>query len=168
MRILVPASLLVSFAANDGEELVTMSSMPSMVADVLSRLPAPLRSLAGSRLKTLTLSRRHVQVGVATMGVLFGVAVLDGVRTAGRSRFYQDAQRIFGLHAYGHMAAALLTRGYTPGVATSPTVVLGALAIAARRRARPLQPASGGARRRLLARTRSHPGRLRRGASHPH
>ena len=78
MRILVPASLLVSFAANDGEELVTMSSMPSMVADVLSRLPAPLRSLAGSRLKTLTLSRRHVQVGVATMGVLFGVAVLDG------------------------------------------------------------------------------------------
>jgi len=124
MRILVPASLLVSFAANDGEELVTMSSMPSMVADVLSRLPAPLRSLAGSRLKTLTLSRRHVQVGVATMGVLFGVAVLDGVRTAGRSRFYQDAQRIFGLHAYGHMAAALLTRGYTPGVATSPTVVL--------------------------------------------
>ena len=124
MRILVPASLLVSFAANDGEELVTMSSMPSMVADVLSRLPAPLRSLAGSRLKTLTLSRRHVQVGVATMGVLFGVAVLDGVRTAGRSRFYQDAQRIFGLHAYGHMVAALLTRGYVSGAATSPTVVL--------------------------------------------
>ena len=121
MRVLVPASLLVSFAANDGEELATMSAT---MAGTLARLPAPLRSLAGSRLEALTVSRRHVQVGVATMGVLVGAAALDGVRTAGRGRFYQDAQRLFGLHAYGHMAAALLTRGYVSGAATSPTVVL--------------------------------------------
>ena len=121
MRVLVPASLLVSFAANDGEELATMSAT---MAGTLARLPAPLRSLAGSRLEALTVSRRHVQVGVATMGVLVGAAALDGVRTAGRGRFYQDVQRLFGLHAYGHMAAALLTRGYVSGAATSPTVVL--------------------------------------------
>ena len=121
MRVLVPASLLVSFAANDGEELATMSETMS---GALARLPAPLRSLAGSRLEALTVSRRHVQVGVATMGVLVGAAALDGVRTAGRGRFYQDVQRLFGLHAYGHMAAALLTRGYVSGAATSPTVVL--------------------------------------------
>ena len=108
MRVLVPASLLVSFAANDGEELATMSETMS---GALARLPAPLRSLAGSRLEALTVSRRHVQVGVATMGVLVG-------------RLYQDVQRLFGLHAYGHMAAALLTRGYVSGAATSPTVVL--------------------------------------------
>ena len=121
MRVLVPASLLVSFAANDGEELATMSAT---MAGTLARLPAPLRSLAGSRLEALTVSRRHVQVGVATMGVLVGAAALDGVRTAGRGRLYQDVQRLFGLHAYGHMAAALLTRGYVSGAATSPTVVL--------------------------------------------
>ena len=42
-------------------------------------------------------------------------------------------------------------------------VVVGALAAAARRCARPLQPAPGGARRRLLAGARPRPGRLRRG-----
>ena len=121
MRVLVPASLLVSFAANDGEELATMSAT---MAGTLARLPAPLRRLAGPRLGALTVSRRHVQVAVPVMGLLFGAAALDGVRTAGRGRFYQDAQRLFGLHAYGHMAAALLTRGYASGAATSPTVVL--------------------------------------------
>ena len=121
MRVLVPASLLVSFAANDGEELATMSAT---MAGTLARLPAPLRRLAGPRLGALTVSRRHVQVAVPVMGLLFGAAALDGVRTAGRGWFYQDAQRLFGLHAYGHMAAALLTRGYASGAATSPTVVL--------------------------------------------
>lgn len=121
VRVLVPASLLVSFTANDGEELATMSGT---MAGTLARLPAPLRSPVGSGTEVPTVSRRHVQVGVATMGVLVGAAALDGVRTAGRSRFYQDVQRLFGLHAYGHMAAALLTRGYVSGVATSPTVVL--------------------------------------------
>lgn len=121
MRVLVPASLLVSFAANDGEELATMSAT---MVDTLARLPAAVRSRAGSRLEALAVSRRHVQVGVATMGLLYGAAALDGVRTAGRGWFYQDVQRAFGLHAYGHMAASALTRGYTSGVATSPTVVL--------------------------------------------
>lgn len=116
-RVAVPASLLLSFAANDGEELLTMAAT---TGDVIARLPAPLRH----RLAGVSPSQRHVAVGVAVVALLYSAAAVDGVRTAGRGRLYQDIQRVFGLHGYFHVAASLLTRGYTSGVATSPTVVL--------------------------------------------
>ncbi|MEL4503812.1 HXXEE domain-containing protein [Luteococcus sp. H138] len=98
-RWLIPLSLWVSFLANDGEELLTM---------------AP----------TTGVSQTHVRVGVATMGVLYGAAVVDGIRTRGRGWLYQDVQLVFGAHGFGHLAASALTGRYTTGVATSPTVVL--------------------------------------------
>lgn len=98
-RWLVPASLLGSFVANDGEELCTMAST--------SRLP-----------------QSHVRAALATMGVLVTVAAVDGVRTRGRGWLYQDVQLVFGAHGFGHIAASALTGRYTSGVLTSPTVVL--------------------------------------------
>lgn len=98
-RWLVPLSLWGSYLANDGEELATMA-------------------------RTTGLPQRHVQVGVAVMGALYAAAVADGIRTRGRGRLYQDVQLTFGAHGFGHLAASALHRGYTTGVATSPTVVL--------------------------------------------
>lgn len=101
-RLLVPASLMLSFAANDGEELLTLAG------------PTPFGEV----------SQRHVEVGVAVIGALVAAATLDGIRTRGRGWFYQDVQRVFGLHGYVHLASAVLARGYVSGVVTSPTVVL--------------------------------------------
>ncbi|WP_420174276.1 HXXEE domain-containing protein [Luteococcus sp. OSA5] len=98
-RWLVPLSLWGSFLANDGEEWLTM---------------AP----------TTGLPQTHVDVGIATMGVLLGAATLDGIRTRGRGWLYQDVQLVFGAHGVGHIAGSVLLRRYTTGVATAPTVVL--------------------------------------------
>lgn len=98
-RWLVPASLWLSFVANDGEEVATMP-------------------------RTTSLPQRHVTVAVAVMGVLYSAAVLDGWRTRGCGWLYQDVQRVFGLHGWWHIAASVITRRYTSGVATSPLVVI--------------------------------------------
>lgn len=103
-RWLVPLSLWGSFLANDGEELLTMARTP----------------LPGGR----HLSQRHVTVGVSVMGTLYAAAAVEGIRTAGRGRLYQDVQLAFGAHGFGHLGAAALIRGYVSGVATSPSVVL--------------------------------------------
>ena len=116
-RSTVPLSLLVSFAANDGEELRTMASTQAATVD---RLPGwwPL----SGRLREV--DQTHVTVAVTSMGLLYAVAAFDGVRSRGRSPLYQDVQWVFGVHGLGHLAAAALTRGYVTGVLTCPTVVL--------------------------------------------
>ncbi|MFE2147875.1 HXXEE domain-containing protein, partial [Streptomyces sp. NPDC059456] len=45
-------------------------------------------------------------------------------RTGGRSAFYQAALNGFGLHGLVHLGQAAATRGYTPGVVTSPLLVV--------------------------------------------
>jgi hypothetical protein len=62
-------------------------------------------------------------VAVGLMGVLIAAAAADGARTGGRSGLYQAALAGFGAHAAGHVAASVVTGGYTPGVLTAPTVV---------------------------------------------
>ncbi|MCF2435573.1 HXXEE domain-containing protein [Streptomyces thinghirensis] len=47
-----------------------------------------------------------------------------GRLTGGRSAAYQTALNAFGLHGLVHLAQAALVRGYTPGAATSPLVVV--------------------------------------------
>lgn len=58
------------------------------------------------------------------MGVIVAAAAADGYRTGGRSAFYQTSLNGFGLHGVVHLAQAAATRGYTPGVVTSPLVVI--------------------------------------------
>lgn len=129
-RWLVPLSLWGSFLANDGEELLTMAR---------TRLPGGRR-----------VGQRHVNVGVAVMGLLYTAAVADGVRTRGRGWLYQDVQLAFGAHGLGHLAAGALTRGYVTGVATSPTVVLPQWWWAATRLRRAGVPTSASPRRAAL------------------
>lgn len=124
-RWLVPLSLAVSFIANDGEEALTMVPTMERTLDALpSWIPVPPWSRR--------IDQRHVNVAIAMMGGLCAAAVVDGVRTRGRGRLYQDFQWVFGLHGFGHLAMAVVTRGYTTGSATSLPVVLPQLAYAVR------------------------------------
>lgn len=110
-------SLLVSFAANDGEEWLTMSrTLPASMARAPRWLPGFVRERQ--------VSQAHVNVGVVLMGLLYTAAAVDGVRSRGAGRLYQDVQLVFGLHGFTHLAASAATRGYTSGVLTSPTVVI--------------------------------------------
>ena len=103
--------------------------MPSTAARTIGALPAwvPTPPHADA------LDETQVHVGIGVMATLLTAAVVDGWRTAGRGRLYQDVQLTFGLHGFGHLAAAALSRGYSSGVATSPTVVLPQLWWARRR-----------------------------------
>lgn len=124
-RWAVPLSLAVSFLANDGEEFVTL--VPTL-HKTLAALPSWVRVPSWCR----RVDQRHVNVAIAMMGGLCAAAVVDGVRTRGRGRLYQDFQWVFGLHGFGHLAMAAVTRGYTTGSATSLPVVLPQLAYAVR------------------------------------
>ena len=57
------------------------------------------------------------------MGSFVGVAAARGARTDGASPLFQATLAGFGVHAVPHVASAVVTRGYTPGVLTAPTVV---------------------------------------------
>ena len=69
---------------------------------------------------------RAVEVGVTfgLLAVVVAAAAGDGHRTGGRSGFYQGALNGFGLHALVHLGQAAAVRGYTPGVVTSPLMVI--------------------------------------------
>ncbi|MFD9827661.1 HXXEE domain-containing protein [Tsukamurella tyrosinosolvens] len=64
----------------------------------------------------------HTAIGV--MGVVVGTAAMDGLRTGGRSAWYQTALLAYGLHGFSHLALAARFGGYAPGVATTPITVL--------------------------------------------
>lgn len=66
----------------------------------------------------------EVHIGITLVGVLVAGAAIAGAGTRGRSRFFQAFLAGFGLHGFGHLALSAGVRGYTPGVATSPTVVI--------------------------------------------
>ncbi|WP_227997836.1 HXXEE domain-containing protein [Nocardia australiensis] len=73
------------------------------------RLPAP--------------STEQERTAIALMAVIFAAAAANGVRTGGRSRWFQATLAGFGLHGFGHIALSVAARGYTPGVITTPLVV---------------------------------------------
>ncbi|AXB48583.1 hypothetical protein A4R43_17615 [Amycolatopsis albispora] len=69
-------------------------------------------------------SREHAAVAIGLMGGVVAAAAVAGARTGGRSRFYRTALAAFDLHGWVHLAGSAVTRGYTPGVVTSPLVVI--------------------------------------------
>jgi hypothetical protein len=69
-------------------------------------------------------SDAEVHVGITLVGIFVAVVAIVGVGTRGRSRLFQAFVAGFGLHGFGHLALSAGIRGYAPGVATSPTVVI--------------------------------------------
>jgi hypothetical protein len=118
----VPAAvtwgLLAAWAVHDLEELATMARWARTARP---RLEERFPRVPWGRLEV---SQRHVNVAIGLMGGVMAVAAAQGARTGGRSALFQTALAGFGVHGLMHLAQAAVTRGYTPGVATAPVVVL--------------------------------------------
>ncbi|PFG94357.1 uncharacterized protein with HXXEE motif [Saccharopolyspora erythraea NRRL 2338] len=69
-------------------------------------------------------SEAHARTAIVLMGALILAASARGARTGGRSPFLQSTLFGFGVHGVGHLALTALHRGYTPGAATAPAIVL--------------------------------------------
>ncbi|WP_405688741.1 HXXEE domain-containing protein [Streptomyces sp. NBC_00057] len=113
--------LLAAWVANDLEELATMAGWARSARPRLQeRFPkVPERVWA-----RMDLSQRDVDVAIGLMGGVVAAASADGARTGGRSPFFRTVLVGFGLHGAVHMVQSLAYRGYTPGVATAPAVVV--------------------------------------------
>ncbi|WP_241989837.1 MULTISPECIES: HXXEE domain-containing protein [unclassified Streptomyces] len=113
--------LLAAWAANDLEEIATMAGwLRTARPELRKRLPW----LPDRVWERLDLSQREVNTAIGLMGVVVAAAAADGARTGGRSAFFRSTLAGFGLHGVVHLAQSAAYGGYTPGAATSPTVVI--------------------------------------------
>jgi Protein of unknown function with HXXEE motif len=115
----VSLGLFAAWAANDLEELLTMSRNSKQILPKLPRaLPIP------DTLRRNGISQRHVAIGIAAVGLVIGTAAALGVRSEGRSPVFRGILLGFGLHGFGHLGMTAAARRYVSGVATAPTVVI--------------------------------------------
>ncbi|MCX5554802.1 HXXEE domain-containing protein [Streptomyces sp. NBC_00038] len=118
----VTLGLLAAWVAHDLEEVVTVPGWArDRVPELRGRFPKVPERI-WQRLESI--DGREFATAVAGMAVVVATAAADGHRTGGRSDFYQRVLNAFGLHALVHVAQSAVVRGYTPGVATSPLVVI--------------------------------------------
>ncbi|WP_326663443.1 HXXEE domain-containing protein [Streptomyces sp. NBC_00385] len=113
--------LLAAWAANDLEEIATMAGwLRTARPELRKRMPwVPERVW-----RRTALSQREVNTAIGLMGGIVAAAAADGARTGGRSPFFGTVLAGFGLHGVVHLAQSAAYGGYTPGVVTSPTVVI--------------------------------------------
>ena len=112
--------LFLAWAIHDAEELATM---PGWVERARPRLDRQVPWVPVSVWERFSVSRTHSALAIGLMGCLVAAAAARGARTGGQSPLFQASLMGFGLHAVPHLASAVLTRGYTPGVITAPTIV---------------------------------------------
>jgi hypothetical protein len=112
--------LLAAWAVHDAEKLWTMAGWAERARPRLQRTLPVVPARCWDR---LSVSRPHAAVAIGLVGAVVGAAAARGARTEGASRLFQATLAGFGWHAVPHVASAVLTRGYTPGVLTAPTVV---------------------------------------------
>ncbi|MBW4720200.1 HXXEE domain-containing protein [Saccharothrix obliqua] len=107
--------LLAAWVVHDLEELLTMPGWTRRHPVVPTTTPA------------------QAAIAIGAVGAVVAAASAAGARTGGRSPFFQSVLTGFGLHSITHLAATAAHRGYTPGVATTPIVVIPFSAWALRR-----------------------------------
>ncbi|WP_203231377.1 HXXEE domain-containing protein [Nocardioides caldifontis] len=112
--------LFAAWAVHDLEELCTMAGWGDRARPRLERNVAWVPPAVWRR---MSVTQEHATLAIAVMGGVMASASASGARTGGRSPWFQAVLAGFGLHAVPHVASAALTRGYTPGVVTAPTVV---------------------------------------------
>ncbi|MFJ6072907.1 HXXEE domain-containing protein [Streptomyces sp. NPDC093065] len=129
----VTLGLLAAWALHDIEELATVPgwwrrNLPAL-HERYPAVPETVWRRAGS------VEGREFAAAVGAMAAVVAAASVAGRLTGGRSATYQTALNAFGLHGLVHLVQAGLVRGYTPGSATSPLIVV-PFALWARRRLR--------------------------------
>ncbi|MEU1347128.1 HXXEE domain-containing protein [Streptomyces sp. NPDC005775] len=133
--------LLAAWAANDLEEITTMAGWLRTARPKLGKRWPRVPERVWQR---TALSQREVNTAIGLMGGIIAAAAADGARTGGHSPLYRAVLVGFGLHGVVHLAQSAAYGGYTPGVATSPTVVIPYSLWAVRRLRAAGVPAGGG------------------------
>jgi len=120
VSLAVPYGLLLAWAIHDLEEVLAFEPWKRTALPRLrGRFPhAP--GLVWRQLERTT--AQDFALAVALAGVLMATASAAGQASGGRSRYFQLMLTGLGLHTVGHVASAVVTRGYTPGVVTAPLV----------------------------------------------
>jgi hypothetical protein len=125
----VTYGLLAAWTVHDLEEVLTFGRFSrTTVPRLRERLPA-VPDRVWRRLESTR--TEEFATAVAIVGVLMATASTAGRASGGRSRYFQLMLAGFGLHAIGHVASAVVTRGYTPGLVTS-TIIAAPFAVWAR------------------------------------
>jgi hypothetical protein len=115
----VTAGLFGAWLVHDAEEWSTMAPWSREKNDKIVRaLPVSPPWGDGG------MSDVQAHSGITAMGAVILAASAMGVKSRGRSGFFQTAFLAFGLHSLSHLGASTLFRGYTPGAITAPIVVL--------------------------------------------
>ncbi|WP_128380978.1 HXXEE domain-containing protein [Streptomyces cavernae] len=118
----VTLGLLAAWALHDAEELLTTPRwLRRNVPGPRERFPAVPEAVWR---RVSAIDGREFAVAVGAMATIVATASAAGRLTGGRSGFYQVALNGFGLHGVVHLAQAAAVRGYTPGAATSPFLVI--------------------------------------------
>lgn len=115
---LAAGGLALCYLIHDGEELLTYRESSRWALGQAAEgvaLPAGLREHGWSQ--------RHINIGVGLMGLNWAGAALAGLRSGGRSAWFQNALATWTLHGFGHLGLCLLRRGYVSGAATAPLVI---------------------------------------------
>lgn len=115
---LAAGGLALCYLIHDGEELLTYRESSRWA---LGRLPERVALPAG--LREHGWSQRHINIGIGLMGLNWVGAALAGLRSGGRSAWFQNALATWTLHGFGHLGLCLLRRGYVSGAATAPLVI---------------------------------------------
>ena len=115
---LAAGGLALCYLVHDGEELLTYRESSRWA---LGRLPEGVALPAG--LREHGWSQRHINIGIGLMGLNWVGAALAGLRSGGRSAWFQNALATWTLHGFGHLGLCLLRRGYVSGAATAPLVI---------------------------------------------
>ncbi|WP_308368673.1 HXXEE domain-containing protein [Streptomyces sp. ISL-36] len=114
--------LLAAWALHDAEEVVFG---PRWVREHLPELRERFPEVSERVWRVMEgVDEREFAVAVGAVGAVVAAAAVAGHRSGGRSAFFQAALNGFGLHGLVHLAQAAAVRGYTPGSATSPLVVV--------------------------------------------
>ncbi|MEU6101032.1 HXXEE domain-containing protein [Streptomyces flaveolus] len=118
----VTLGLLAVWALHDAEELAAVPGWWRRNLPALrERYPAVPEAVWR---RAVPVGSREFAAAVGMMAVIVAAASAAGRLTGGRSAAYQTALDAFGLHGLVHLAQAGLVRGYTPGAATSPLLVV--------------------------------------------
>lgn len=118
----VTLGLLAAWMLHDAEEVAMVPRWTKERVPEIRQRVTGVPDQIWDRLESI--DGREFATAVALVGVIMAGAAVDGKRTGGRSALYQSALNGFGLHGVAHLAQAAAVRGYTPGVLTSPTLVI--------------------------------------------
>lgn len=98
--------------------------MPRWMRRARPRLERRFPRVPRSVWRRLDPEQEHAALAISIMGCLIAAAAYRGDRTDGRSALFRAAIAGFGAHAVPHIGSAVVTGGYTPGLVTTPLVVV--------------------------------------------